>query len=314
MKVLVTGGTGMIGRALAGVPTSHELVLVGSRDADLTDASQTMSMLDDMKPDAILHLAAKVGGVKGNMDNMADFYEDNTLINLNVLRSARLYSLSCSKPIKVLSVLSTCIYPDQAQYPLTVGQIHDGPPHDSNFGYAYSKRMLDIHTRAVERQYDLKWVSAVPNNIYGEYDNFSLDNSHVIPALIRKIYEGKVKNNQVLLWGDGSALREFTYSRDVADILLWMMDNYHSSTPLNIGSTQEHTIAEVASCICDIMDYCYDDIVWDITKPTGQPRKPSDNSKFLRERKNFSYTPFKEGLRLTCKWFEEEYPNLRGVT
>ena len=313
MKILVTGGTGMLGGAVAAEPTHHELIMVGSGDADLTDAKQAMSIITDTNPDAILHLAAKVGGVKGNMDNMANFYEDNTLINLNVLRSARLHSLARDKHIKLLSVLSTCIYPDQVQYPLTVQQIHNGPPHDSNFGYAYAKRMLDVHARAVKEQYGLQWMSAVPNNIYGQYDNFSLKSSHVVPALIRKIYEGKNKNKKVVLWGDGSALREFTYSRDVGNILLWMIDNYHSSVPLNIGNTEEYTMSEVASIICDIIGYSYDDILWDATKPSGQLRKPSDNTTFLNEHKDFKYTPLTRGLILTCEWFIEQYPNLRGV-
>lgn len=313
MKVLITGGTGMVGMAFNSLKTEHELVLVGSKDANLTSPAEAIELLREIDPDCIVHLAAKVGGVKGNMDNMADFYEENTLINVNVLRSARLLSLEKKKDIKLVSLLSTCIYPDKVNYPLTVDQIHDGPPHESNFGYAYAKRMLDIHAKAVAKQYGLRWVSAVPNNIYGEYDNFSLEDSHVIPAIIRKVYEGKKSGKPIILWGNGTALREFTYSKDIAESLIWMVDNYESQVPLNIGNTREYTIADVARQVCSILDYPFSNIEWDVTKPTGQLKKPSDNSEFLKICNNFDYTELKDGLEKTCRWFCEQYPNVRGV-
>ena len=143
---------------------------------------------------------------------------------------------------KVVSLLSTCIYPDSPTYPLTEDQIHNGEPHQSNFGYAYAKRMLEVHSRAIRQQYGLNYVTAVPNNLYGENDNFDLNSGHVIPAIIRKVYEAKQNGNQAKFWGTGRPMREFTYSRDIAKILLWMVENYSSPIPLNIGSPADISI------------------------------------------------------------------------
>ena len=160
MKILVTGGTGMVGQGFTRIETKHDLVLVGS-EYNLTSPSCTSKMLTDHKPDAIIHLAAKVGGVKGNTDYVADFFHQNILINTNLLHIAKEYNVE-----KVVSLLSTCIYPDKVSYPLTEDQMHNGEPHISNFGYAYAKRMLEVHSRAIRQQYNLKYITAVPNNLY----------------------------------------------------------------------------------------------------------------------------------------------------
>ena len=198
------------------------------------------------------------------------------------------------------------------KYPLTVDQIHNGPPHDSNFGYAYAKRMLDVHTRAIKAQYNYNWITAVPNNIYGKYDNFSLEHSHVIPALIRKIYNAKISGDQVTLWGDGTPLREFTYSVDVAEILIWMIENYTDIEPLNIGNPAEYSIKDVARIICDELNYPFDKILWDINQPAGQFRKPSDN-KNLNKLMGPHYTDLRSGLKKTIDWYVKNYPDVRGV-
>lgn len=312
MKILVTGGTGMIGSAFREIKTPHELILVGSKDFDLLDKSQVENMFLLHRPDAVIHLAARVGGVKGNMRYVADFFEENIAINSNVLSVARVHSLNHNPDLKVLSLLSTCIYPDKVKYPLTVDQIHYGPPHESNFGYAYAKRMLDVHAKAIRSQYGLKWISAVPNNVYGENDNFSYENSHVIPALIRKIYEGKLKGNKVTLWGDGSPLREFTYSSDIAEVLLWMIENYDKEEPLNIGTDEEVSIKEISEIICDFFDYPRDMIEWDISQPKGQFKKPSSCEKLNELNPEYEFTSLKEGIRKTCMWFSENYPNIRS--
>ena len=194
MKILVTGGTGMIGSAFKSVETNHELILVGSKDYDLRWPHHAEAMIKKIKPSAIVHLAARVGGIKGNSDHVADFFSENILINTNVLNAAQR-----NKIPKALSLLSTCVYPDNPVYPLTEQQIHDGEPHQSNFGYAYAKRMLDVHSRAIRKQYNLNYITAIPNNIYGPKDNFDLNNGHVIPSMIRKFYEAKINNDKVVL-------------------------------------------------------------------------------------------------------------------
>lgn len=307
MKILITGGTGMVGSAFKSVQTDHQLVLVGSDDYDLRLASDCRCMIADNKPDGIIHLAAKVGGVKGNTDFVADFFHENILINSNVLNEAKNHRVK-----KVVSLLSTCIYPAKPHYPLTEGQIHGGEPHSSNFGYAYAKRMLEVHSRAIRQQYKLNYVTAVPNNIYGKNDNFDLHNGHVIPAIIRKIYESKQTGKVPRFWGSGRAVREFTYSDDIAKALLWMLENYDSPLPLNIGNTCEISIYDLVLKIQNIMGAATSSI-WDDQMPEGQFKKPSSNARFLTQNQDFIYTDFDRGLSKTIDWYTKEYPNVRGI-
>jgi GDP-L-fucose synthase len=260
----------------------------------------------------VIHLAAKVGGVKANTDEIVDFYMINSTLNQTLLNTC-----SLAKANKVVSLLSTCIYPDApyVSYPLTEDQLHLGPPHESNFGYAYAKRMVDVMSRAYRQQYGCNFITAIPNNLYGENDNFDLENSHVIPAIIRKVWEAKInKEPSIVCWGDGSPLREFTYSKDIARILIFLMENYDGPEPINIGCTEEYSIKEIVEIICNIFEYT-GEIVWDTNMPSGQHRKPSSNQKLLNlgwEKK--WYTPLEEGLKTTCEWFKVNYPNVRGVS
>jgi GDP-L-fucose synthase len=306
MKILVTGGTGIVGHALKEV--IPKATFVDSKMYDLRNQLDTNYLFLNEKPDQIIHLAAKVGGVKANLEHLGSFYYDNIMINTNVLEAARKHEVK-----KVLSLLSTCIYPDEASYPLTEEQIHNGLPHPSNYTYAYAKRMLDIQSQAYRDQYGCNFTTLVPNNLFGEHDNFDLENSHLIPAIIRKICEAKEQNKDVVLWGDGKALREFTYSKDLAKIVLLLLDKYDEREPINVGNTNEYSVKEVAETIADIMSFD-GKIIWDETMPKGQHRKPSDNSKLLNMGWDKSdYTPFKEALENTCNWFIENYPNVRGV-
>ncbi len=308
MKILVTGATGMVGSSFSDIDTSHDLVFAGSKDYDLTSWYDTLNMIERTKPSAIIHLAAKVGGIKANIENQGDFYTTNSLINTNVLKAAKDLKVE-----KVVSLLSTCIYPDIVSYPLTEDQIHNGPPHISNYAYAYAKRMLDVQSRAYRDQYDCNFITAVPNNLFGENDNFDLENSHVIPAMIRKTYEAKLSNKNVVLWGDGSPLREFTYSKDLAEILLFLLEHYNEEGPINVGNTNEISIKTLAETISEILDF-KGKIIWDITKPKGQFRKPSDNSRLLElgwGEKN--YTNFKKALTNVCEDVILKYPNIRGI-
>lgn len=308
MNVLVTGGTGMVGQGFKDIDTDHTIELIGSKQYDLRSWEDTKAMFVDKSPNAIIHLAARVGGVKGNTEYVADFFCDNIRINTNVLQAAKKFGTQ-----KVVSMLSTCVYPDDVIYPLTEDQIHNGEPHKSNFGYAYAKRMLDVHSRALRQQYGCNYICAVPNNLYGPGDYFDLQNCHVLPAIIRKVYEAKKFGKQVVLWGNGSPLREFTYSKDIAKILLFLLDNYDESSPVNIGMTGEIAIKDITKKICTIMEYDYNMIKWDMTKPSGQYRKPSSNKKLIDLGWDIeNYTNIDSGLLEMCKWFEFEYPNIRG--
>jgi len=303
MSILVTGGSGMVGTAVkkllpfAQYPTRQDMDLLNP--IDLVDVNN------------VIHLAAKVGGVKANTDFMGEFYYENAQINQNLLAAAHETGVN-----KVVSLLSTCVYPDAPyiEYPLTEEQLHLGPPHHSNFGYAYAKRMVDVMSRAYRQQYGCNFITAIPNNLYGENDNFDLENSHVIPGLMRKIWEAKLKGAPTVeCWGDGSPLREFTYSSDIAAILVFLLENYDSASPINIGNTEEHPIKEVAELLCELLEY-KGELKWNIMMPSGQYRKPSSNQKLLELGWNQKdYTPLKEGLKKTCEWFKINYPNVRGV-
>ena len=306
MKILITGGTGMVGRAFKNIKSRHHFISVGSRDYDLCSAKACRQMLFEHTPEAIIHLAAKVGGVKANTDYLGDFFRENILINTNVLDAARRAQVQ-----KVVSLLSTCVYPDKATYPLTADQIHNGLPHYSNYAYAHAKRMLDVQSRAYRDQYGCNFITAIPNNLFGENDNFDLENSHVLPAIIRKMHEAKLIGSDVALWGDGEPLREFTYSRDIARALLLLVEGYDERDPINIGNTLEISIREVAEKIAVKIGFT-GDIIWKNDMPAGQYRKPSDNSKF-QQLFGMKYTGLDEALTNVCEWFIINYPNVRGA-
>ena len=305
-KILVTGGSGMLGKAIQSLLPSA--IFASSVDGDLTNWEETCSLFKRHKPDVVIHLAARVGGVKANLQNIGQFYYDNMRINTNVLEACRIFEVE-----KLLSTLSTCVYPDSASHPLKEEDIHNGEPHFSNYTYAYSKRMIDVQSRAYRQQYGCNFITAIPNNIFGIHDNFDLENSHVIPALIRKVYEAKNFDSEIVLWGDGTPLREFTYALDMAKTILFLLVNYNSPEPINIGNTKEYSIKQLSEIICKI--YNYDgEIKWDTSAPRGQFRKPSCDSKLISLGWNpQNYTDLERALIDVCNWFDENYYNARGV-
>jgi GDP-L-fucose synthase len=305
-RILVTGGTGMVGSALREL--LPEAIYLSSKDGDLRDQKITNDIFEKLQPEIVIHLAGKVGGVKANLTYLGDFFYDNIMINTNVLEACKKFKVE-----KALSMLSTCVYPDDTTYPLMEEQIHNGMPHHTNYAYACAKRMLDIQSRAYRDQYGSNFITVIPNNLFGINDNFDLDNSHVLPAIIRKIYEGKRFNKDVVLWGDGTPLREFTYSCDMAKIILFLIKEYDDREPINVGNTKEYSIKEVAEIIASIYDY-KEPIIWDTLKPPGQFRKPSSNEKLLELGwSSDNYTDIHISLKKVCDWFAKEYKHTRGV-
>lgn len=299
----------MVGQALKKVTPQKDTYFLSSADADLRSWEETQKIFQLYQPTHVYHLAARVGGIEDNKTHLGDFYRDNILLNTNVLECCRQH-----KVIKAISLLSTCVFPDKVTYPLTETQVHEGEPHNTNFGYAYAKRMLDVQSRAYRQQYGCNFITAIPNNLYGYHDNFHLEKSHVIPALIRKIYEARHANHpSVEVWGDGKPLREFTFSEDVANVLTFLMKEYNDPYPINIGNTNETPIKAVVELLCHILDY-RGEIVWNTKRPSGQHRKPSSNEKLRRLGwKEEGYTTLESGLKKTCEWFIMNYPKIRGV-
>jgi len=308
MKVTVFGGTGLLGHALSLTATGRSVCSFSSKDIDLSQSDKCIKKTFTHN-DAWINAAARVGGVKANTDFIADFYHQNIMIGSNVLSLAKLHQVK-----KLISVLSTCIYPDSqfVTYPLTENQLHKGPPHHSNFGYAHAKRMLDVASRAYRQQYESNFITVVPNNLYGPNDNYDLNSGHVIPSLIRKFFEAHLNRQDVTVWGTGKPLREFTYSKDAANVMWWLLDNYNDENPINIGNTDEISIGDLAQLIGKIIGY-KGNIKFDTSKPEGQYRKPTSNEKLKLTGIDFKYTPLEKGLSETIEQFIKCYPIVRGL-
>jgi GDP-L-fucose synthase len=303
MKTLVTGASGLLGSEI--VKKSENCIGLSSKDCNLLE-NDFYGFLDP-KPGVVIHCAAKVGGVKANTESSSDFFEENMKINSNVMRGCK------KRGVKLVSILSTCIYPDAGyvKYPLTEDQLHLGPPHKSNFGYAYAKRMADIQSRAYRQQYNCNFITVIPNNLYGPNDNYDLNSGHVIPALIRKFHDAVINNKkEVEIWGTGNPLREFTFARDAAEIILWLSENYDGEDPVNIGNTDQISIKYLSETIADI--FAFDGkIMFNTEKPDGQYKKPSSNEKLKSLGWSGKYTPLREGLEETISHYSREYPNVR---
>lgn len=308
-RLLVTGANGLVGSQFKG-----DIIAITSKVGDLRDKKTVDSIIGfytdierqkEHAVDKIIHCAAKVGGVGGNMNYKGEFFYDNIMINTNVIESARTHGVK-----KLVAFLSTCIFPDNVGYPLTENKIHQGAPHFSNDAYAYAKRMAEVQIRAYKEQYGLNYTSVIPTNIYGPNDNFNIQNGHVIPSLIHKCYMARENNTDLVIWGSGNPLREFIYSKDVADLALWVLENYNESEPIILSTSEEISIKDVVDIIVKEMNF-KGNVVFDKTKPDGQHRKPSDNSKIKSYLPEFKFTPFEVGIKETIGWFEKSYPNIK---
>ena len=298
-KVLITGGGGMVGSAM------ESPIKLTREYCDLTNPRQTNSLFKAIKPDGIIHCAGKVGGIGGNSNYKGEYFYDNIMINTNVIEAARQAGTK-----NLVAFLSTCVFPDSVKYPLTVDQVHLGEPHESNYPYAYAKRMADVQIRAYREQHGLNYTSIIPSNIYGPNDNFNLDHGHVMPMLIHKLYLAKKNKTDFTVWGSGKPLREFIYSKDIAKIAEWALFNYEGVEPLIVSGDEEISIKDLVGLLVDEFKF-KGKVKFDKTKPDGQLRKPSDNSKIKELLPNFEYTPFEQGIKETVNWFKENYENAR---
>ncbi|KIY62619.1 epimerase-domain-containing protein [Cylindrobasidium torrendii FP15055 ss-10] len=313
--ILVTGGSGLVGQGIKwcidnepegsrfGKKANETWIFARSSEADLRDAEQTKKLFEKYKPTHVIHLAALVGGVFANMAGNATFMRDNMLMNDNLLHTSYLQQVK-----KVVSCLSTCVFPDKVDYPLTEAKIHLGPPHPSNFGYSHAKRTVDIQNRAYREQYGSNFTSAIPTNVFGPADNYDLHRAHVLPALMHKCYLAKKNNTPFVVFGSGKPLRQFIYSRDLGKLFIWMLREYDDVEPviLSVGENEEVTIKEVADAIVKAMDF-KGEYRFDPSKADGQYRKPASNEKLLKLMGGFEFTPFEQALKESVDWFLENY-------
>lgn len=299
-KTLVTGGSGLVGSQF----NEKNYHKISSKDCDLINQKETFRIIDK-RWDSVIHTAAKVGGIGSNMKYKGSFFYENIMMNSNVIESCRRANIE-----KLVVFLSTCVFPNEVEYPLSEKKIHLGPPHFSNDAYAYSKRMADVQIRAYREQYGLDYKSVIPTNIYGKHDNFNVENGHVIPSLIHKCFIARETNTDLHVWGSGKPLREFIFNKDVKKLTEWVLNNYNEDEPIILSTSEEISISEVVEIIIELMNY-KGDVKWDTHKPDGQFRKPSDNSKIKHYLPNFEFTPLYDGLKETIEWFEENYENIR---
>jgi GDP-L-fucose synthase len=303
-KILVTGGSGLVGAGLKRIRADYpdrQFILANSKQCDLTRVEDTLDFVGRHKPDAILHLAALSGGVELNIKHPASLLRDNVFMNMNVLEAAR-----TNRVKKIVMTLSSGMYPANAPNPLLESYIHDGPPHESDYAYAFAKRLVEPAIRAYRKEYGLNVIGLIPNGTFGENGNFSHGKSAVWAALVRRFYENRDNEQELVVWGDGSTLREYTYAQDIARAFMWCLDNYDGPQVLNVGSTEEHSVKEIAYMIAEELGIDSRRIKFDASKPQGIFQKSFDNSRFL-QLSEFKFTPFRAGLQRTIRWFCENY-------
>lgn len=308
-RIWVTGHLGLVGSAVirrlksAGMTN---LVIASRSELDLRDPDAVLEWTTEKRPQYVVHVAGKVGGILANSRYPADFLHDNLLIQATVLRAA--YE---AKVEKLLYLGSSCIYPRDCPQPIREEYLLTGPLEDTNFGYAIAKISGLMGCKAYRRQFGCHFISAMPTNLYGPNDNFDLEGSHVVPALIRKFHEAKLRGDaQVTIWGTGTPRREFLHVDDLADACLFLMDRYDDESTINVGTGEEVTIRQLAELIRDIV-HPEARLAWDHTKPDGTPRKLLDVSRIhaLGWHHRLSLA---EGLRQTYDWFLGHESQLRA--
>lgn len=301
MNILITGGSGLLGSEINiknGLkPLSHEV--------DLLNYCSLKKYIQFNNVNKIVHCAAKVGGVQANQTKMFDFFESNIQMNVNILRACKEFNLKNS-----IFILSTCIMPNNQNLPYKEEHLHNGEPHFTNYGYAYAKRMLEVGSRSLKRQYDINTICLIPCNLYGVNDNYNLESGHVIPSLIHKCYLAKKNKQDFTVWGSGMPLREFLYVKDFAGIIENILAEEREYSPMIISPGYENSIRDVVSIIVNEMKF-EGNVLFDMMKPDGIYKKTTSNKVFKKYFPNFKFTELKDGLKETITEFMIRYPSVR---
>lgn len=302
-KVCVTGGAGFLGSFV-----TRRLQALGARQVfiphveqyNLVDGADISRMLDDARPDVIIHLAAQVGGIGANREHPAEFFYNNLMMGVQLIHQAWQRGVE-----KVVAIGTVCAYPKFTPVPFREEDLWLGYPEETNAPYGLAKKMLLVQSQAYRQQYGYNSIFLLPVNLYGPRDNFNPNSSHVIPALIRKCLEAQESGqSEMVVWGDGSPTREFLYVEDAAEGILLAAEHYNASDPINLGSGNEISIKNLAELIARLSGFD-GKLVWDTTKPNGQPRRALDTQKAQALFGFKAQTSFEEGLRRTIEWYRE---------
>jgi GDP-L-fucose synthase len=304
-KILVTGSNGLLGSALR-KKLGEGHVYHTREDADLTKYDETFNFIKDKIKndgvDTIIHCAAKVGGIKANMDNNQEFFEVNYKINNNVLKIASEFKID-----NFINVLSTCIFPsDNIEFPLTPSQIDLGEPHYTNYGYSYAKRLSGYETKIFRNILKKNWFSVIPTNLYGPNDNFNLETSHLIAGMIHRAYLAKKNNEKFVVWGDGKQLRQFVHSEDLAELIIWSLDNWNSDEHCMLINEEEISVLDITNLIMKKFDFSNKDVIFDLSKPKGQHRKPA-----ISHVNHYKFKSIEDGINETIDWFIKNYKTMK---
>lgn len=312
--VVVTGGAGFLGSYV--VEKLHErgarrVVVPRSRVYDLRQREAIRQLLHDARPDIVIHMAARVGGIGANRDHPAEFFYDNLMMGVQLLHESWQFGVK-----KFVTIGTVCAYPKHTPVPFKEDDLWNGYPEETNAPYGLAKKMLLVQGEAYRQQYGFNSIFLLPVNLYGPRDNFDLETSHVIPALIRKCIEATERgDDEIIVWGDGSPTREFIYAADAAEGILLATERYNDPDPVNIGSSFEISIRDLVMLIADLTGF-RGRIVWDTTKPNGQPRRKLDVSRAWKRFGFRAETTFGEGLRATIDWYRahrEPVATMRAV-
>jgi GDP-L-fucose synthase len=300
-RVVVTGGAGFLGRWVVQKLIEHgasDVFVPRSRDYDLRDLTAIRRLLVEVRPDLVIHLAARVGGIGANRARPAEFFYDNLMMSVPLLHECWQAGVQ-----KFVALGTICCYPKYTPVPFREEHLWDGYPEETNAPYGLAKKMLLVQSQAYRQQYGFNSIFLMPVNLYGPGDNFDPESSHVIPALIRKCVEAREAGaDHIVVWGDGTATREFLYVEDAAEGIVLAAERYNSSEPVNLGSAYEISIRELVEAVARATGF-RGRIVWDTTKPNGQPRRKVDTSRAERCFGFRATTPFEVGLRRTVAWY-----------
>jgi GDP-L-fucose synthase len=303
-RIVVTGGSGFLGSHVVEQLEQRgyrHIFVPRSKDYDLVTEQGIKRMFNDMKPEIIIHLAAVVGGIGANRENPGKYFYDNLMMGTQLIEQSRLYNLE-----KFVAIGTICAYPKFTPVPFKEEDIWNGYPEETNAPYGLAKKMMLVQSQAYRAQYGFNSIYLLPVNLYGPRDNFDLRSSHVIPALIRKCVEAvETGAEEVVVWGTGQATREFLYVEDCAEAIVMATERYNGSDPVNIGSGFEISIKDLVVLIAELTGF-KGRIVWDTSKPDGQPRRCLDVTKAEREFGFRAKTKFEDGLRKTIEFYKQE--------